>query len=69
MNRWLWLCPILVVLLIVTVLLYWGVSWVSTVLIALALVCPAIVIWGVLKIRKPLSDDVKMNLKNSAGKR
>lgn len=69
MNRWLWICPILVVLLIVSVLLYWGWSWVSAVLIALALVCPAIMIWWAIQIRKPRADNLKTAVKQNGGKR
>lgn len=69
MNRWLWICPILVVLLSVTIFLYWGWSWTSAVLIALAIVCPAIIIWGAIQIRKMRAGNLKTDVKQSEGKR
>lgn len=46
MNRWLWICPILAVLISVIALLSWGWSWMTVVVIALASGCPAIMFWG-----------------------
>lgn len=68
MNRWLWICPILAVLLSVTVLLYWGWTWTTAIVIALAMVCPAIMIWGAFQTRKPPSDDFKPKAKPHGGK-
>lgn len=45
MQRWLWLSPILAVLLSVSVFFYWGWSWVSAGLIALIATGLAIMIW------------------------
>ena len=45
MQRWLWLSPILAVLLSVSVFFYWGWSYVSAGLIALIATGLAIMIW------------------------
>ncbi|MBI3284632.1 MAG: hypothetical protein HYZ65_07240 [Burkholderiales bacterium] len=59
MNRWFWICPILLVLLSVTVIFYWGWSWTSILVTGLALVCPALIIWGVLQLRKRPDERMK----------
>lgn len=58
MNRWLWLCPALAVLLAAGILMAWGFSWWTAGLAALLLVCPAVLIWGVIETRRkrPRSD-------------
>lgn len=69
MNRWLWICPMLAVLLSVTIFLYWGWSLTTVVLIALAIVCPSIMIWGVIQIRKLRAGNLKADVKQGGGKR
>ena len=41
MNRWLWLCPLLAILLAAGVLVLWGFTWLTALIVALLLVCPA----------------------------
>lgn len=55
MSRWLWICPILAVLLSVVVLYYFGLTWKTAAVVVLVMVCPAIMIWGAFEIRKPPS--------------
>lgn len=61
MHRWLWLCPILAVLLGVAVFFYWGWSWTSVGLIALLVACVAAMIWVIFHIRKPSAGNLKMD--------
>ena len=49
-NRWLWLCPILAVVLAAAVLWSSGFSWWSALLAALLLVCPVLIIWGAIQV-------------------
>lgn len=69
MNRWLWICPILSVMLSVTVLLYWGWSWPAGVIILLIMICPAIMIRGALQMRKMHDNKFVPEVKNNAGER
>lgn len=52
MNRWLWICPILVVFISVLALASWGLSWMTALVVGLAIVCPALMLWGSLQVRK-----------------
>lgn len=45
-NRWSWLCPVLSVVLAAAVLMLFGFTWWSAILVALLLVCPALLLWG-----------------------
>lgn len=69
MNRWLWICPILVVLLSVTVFFYWGWSWTTIGLIAFVMVCPAVLIWGASQVRKAHGKNLKVGKIRPGGKR
>jgi len=53
MNRWYWLCPWLAVALAAAVFVLFGLTWWSALLAALLLVCPALLLWGVIKLRRP----------------
>jgi hypothetical protein len=64
MKRWLWICPILSVLLSVTVLLYFGWSWKTGITIILVMTCPAMMINGALQIRKNNCEKVIAKPKN-----
>ncbi|MFZ5510030.1 MAG: hypothetical protein ACOZCP_08245 [Pseudomonadota bacterium] len=52
MNRWLWLCPLFAILLAAGVLVLWGFTWITALIVALLLVCPALMIWGVWYTRR-----------------
>lgn len=69
MNRWFWIYPILAVLLSLIALLYWGASWTTVGLIALFVVCPAVMIWGAAQIHKTPVNDLKKDVKQHGGKR
>jgi hypothetical protein len=68
MHRWLWICPILAVLLSVSVLFYWGWSWTGAGVIALVVACVAAMIWMTFHFNKPPVGSVKMDGKKSRGK-
>lgn len=57
MNRWLWICPILAVLLSVIALASWGWSWLTALVIAFAMICPAIMAWGAVQNRNKTDAD------------
>ena len=63
MHRWLWLCPILAVLLSISIFSYFGWSWTSVGLIALVVAGTAIMIWWAFQGRTPATDELKMNEK------
>jgi len=51
LGPWGWLCPWLGILMAAGVLMLFGLHWWSALLAALMLACPAILLWGVLKLR------------------
>lgn len=53
-NRWLWLCPLLGILVAAGVLVAFGFSIWTALLAALLLVCPALIVWGAVKLRHQL---------------
>lgn len=52
LDRWIWLCPALAVLLAMLVLAGWGLTWTTAFIVSVLLVCPAILIWGALQLRR-----------------
>lgn len=52
MNRWVWLCPWLAVLLAAAVFTLWGLTWWTALLAALFLVCPALMVWGFIVVTR-----------------
>lgn len=52
MNRWVWLCPWLAVALTAAVFTLWGLTWWTALLAALFLVCPALMVWGLVVMRR-----------------
>jgi SAM-dependent methyltransferase len=52
MNKWSWLCPWAALGLAAGILMLWGVSLWTALLAALLLVCPALILWGLIEIRK-----------------
>jgi len=50
LGKWGWLCPWLGILMGAGVLMIFGVHWWSALLAALMLACPAILVWGMLKL-------------------
>jgi len=51
-NRWLWLCPALAVLLAAGVLILWGFTLWNALLAALLLVCPLLILWGAIEVAR-----------------
>ena len=49
-NRWMWLCPILAVVIAAAVLWSFGIAWWSALLAAALLVCPALIAWGAVQV-------------------
>lgn len=49
-DRWLWLCPLLGILVAASVLVVFGLSFWMGLFAALLLVCPAIMVWGFFKL-------------------
>lgn len=45
-DRWLWICPVISILLAALVLYWFGLTWWSAILMAVLLVCPATLLWG-----------------------
>jgi hypothetical protein len=53
MRNWAWLCPYMMIGLATGVLLLFGLTLWSSFLIALLLVCPAVMVWGAWQVRRP----------------
>ncbi|MDP3707539.1 MAG: SRPBCC family protein [Polaromonas sp.] len=49
-DRWLWLCPVLSILLAAVVLMLFGFTFWGALLAALLLVCPAMILWGAIEV-------------------
>lgn len=49
-DRWLWLCPVLSVLLAAAVLMIFGFTFWGGLLAGLLLVCPAMLVWGAVEL-------------------
>lgn len=55
-SNWLWLCPAFGVAVAAGVLIVFGFSFWTAVIAALLLVCPALIVWGIIQMgrnRKP----------------
>ena len=48
-NRWLWLCPLLAVALATFSLWSFGFGWWSSLVAALLVVCPVLILWGAIQ--------------------
>src|SRR3990167_341867 len=54
MRRWGWMCPFVMLGAAAGILMLWGFSVWTALLVAVLLVCPAIMVWGVIRtIRRP----------------
>jgi Flp pilus assembly protein TadB len=56
LDKWMWLCPALAVVLAAAVFALFGLSVWSALLAALLLVCPALLLWAVNERRAPRHD-------------
>lgn len=52
MNRWVWICPPIAIGLTAAVFTLWGLTWWTALLAALFLVCPPLVVWGLIVTRR-----------------
>jgi hypothetical protein len=52
LRNWGWLCPFLMVGLAAGILALFGLSWWTALLVAILLVCPAIMVWGAIQIKR-----------------
>jgi len=52
MSRWLWLYPALGLILATLVFYLWGLTLWTAILAALMLVCPSIILWGLITLRR-----------------
>ena len=52
-QRWMWLCPLLAVMLAAGIFVVFGWNLWSALLAAVLLVCPVLFVWGVIKIWRP----------------
>ena len=53
MNKWSWWCPWTALGLAAGILMLWGVSLWTAILAALLLVCPALILWGLIETSSP----------------
>lgn len=51
-NNWLWLCPALGIAVAAGVLFVFGFSFWTALIAALLFVCPALVLWGVIQMKR-----------------
>lgn len=54
MSKWVWICPPLATLIVAAALVYWGLTVGTALLVALILVCPVLVVWGVIETGRGL---------------
>lgn len=66
-NRWLWLCPILAVVLAAGVLMLFGFTFWGALLAAVLLVCPALILWGAIEVMLDERRQRTARKKNSTG--
>lgn len=52
LDNWLWACPAVALALAAAVLWRWGLSWPSALVAAVLLACPAVLVWGALRLRR-----------------
>lgn len=61
MARWfsrnLWLCPLAAIVVVAIVLVLFGMTWTTAIIAALLFVCPAILIWGFITVRRRPTKD------------
>ncbi|MBI3596436.1 MAG: hypothetical protein HY203_04705 [Nitrospirae bacterium] len=56
-GRWAWLCPYAMLGLAAAILLLLGFSVWTSLLVAILLVCPAVLIWGAIQVRRRKSKE------------
>lgn len=66
-DRWLWLCPVLGIVLAAVVLMLFGFTFWGALLAALLLVCPAMILWGAIEVAMDERRQRAARKKNSNG--
>lgn len=56
MRNWVWLCPPLMLIAAAALMMSWGYSFWMSVLFALLIVCPVIILYGVVKVMRASKD-------------
>ena len=51
-DRWLWLCPLLAIVLVAGIFWAFGLTWWTAALAAVLLVCPVLIVWGLFKVTR-----------------
>jgi hypothetical protein len=51
-DRWLWLCPLLAILVAALILVVFGVSFWTGLFAAFLMVCPALIFWGAIRLHR-----------------
>lgn len=57
LSRNLWLCPLAAIVVVAIVLVLFGMTWTTAIIAALLFVCPAILIWGFIAVRRRSAKD------------
>lgn len=57
MRAWLWLCPLAMAGLAAGILLLWGFSVWTAILIVMLLICPAIILWGAIQTKRRIKKE------------
>ena len=52
-RSWIWLCPWVMLGLAVGIMLLLGLSIWTALLAAMVLICPALILWGAIQVRRP----------------
>jgi Flp pilus assembly protein TadB len=66
LSRFVWLCPFLAIAVATGILLAFGVSFFTAVVVALLLVCPALLVWGAVTVRRRLRSRRPMTIEGAA---
>ena len=52
-SRNIWICLTLAIALAAVVLAVFGVTWTTAIIVAIMLICPAVIVWGAVTLRRP----------------
>lgn len=57
MRCWVWLCPLGMVGLAAAILFLMGFSFWTAILIVILLICPAIILWGAIQVKRRIGKE------------